>query len=103
MIITVGTKFFGLAREKALAHFFGTSDIANIFLIAFTLPMLVSNLISGSLAGGFIPIYTEIHHEKGREEADGFTSQLTVILAVAALILRFLTIIFAPKLVRLLA
>ena len=103
MIITVGTKFFGLAREKALAHFFGTSDIANIFLIAFTLPMLVSNLISGSLAGGFIPIYTEIHHAKGREEADGFTSQLTVILAVAALILSFMTIIFAPQLVRLLA
>lgn len=103
MIITVGTKFFGLAREKALAHFFGTSDIANIFLIAFTLPMMVSNLISGSLAGGFIPVYTEINHEKGREEADGFTSHLTVMLAIAALALSLLTVIFAPALVRLLA
>ncbi|MDD7363010.1 MAG: murein biosynthesis integral membrane protein MurJ [Peptoniphilus sp.] len=103
MLITIGTKFFGLAREKALAHFFGTSEVANIFLIAFTLPMVVSNLLSGSLSGGFIPIYTEIAHKEGREEADRFTSKLSVILALAALVLSLLAVIFAPNLVRMMA
>ncbi len=103
MLITIGTKFFGLAREKALAHFFGTSDVANIFLIAFTLPMVLSNLFSGFIAGGFIPVYTELAHREGRDRADGFTTTLSVVVAAAALALSLLAILFAPQLVHLMA
>lgn len=103
MLITIGTKCFGLAREKALAHFFGTSDVANIFLIAFTLPMVLSNLFSGSIAGGFIPVYTEMAHRGGEEEANRFTTTLAFAVAVIALILSVLAIIFAPVLVHVMA
>ncbi|MBS6525027.1 MAG: murein biosynthesis integral membrane protein MurJ [Peptoniphilaceae bacterium] len=103
MLITIGTKCFGLAREKALAHFFGTSDVANIFLIAFTLPMVLSNLFAGSISGGFIPVYTEMAHKGGDDEADRFTTTLAFAVAAIALVLSILAIIFAPTLVHLMA
>lgn len=103
MLITIFTKCFGLAREKALAHFFGTSAMANIFLIAFTLPMLVSNLFAGSLAGGFIPVYTELKDRKGREAADAFTTHLARLVAYIALAVGVCAAVFAPQLVHLMA
>ena len=103
MLITIGTKCFGLAREKALAHFFGTSDVANIFLIAFTLPMVLSNLFAGSISGGFIPVYTEMAHRGGKDEADRFTTTLAVAVATIALALSVLAIVFAPVLVHMMA
>ncbi len=103
MLITIGTKCFGLAREKALAHFFGTSAVANIFLIAFTLPMVLSNLFAGSISGGFIPVYTALAHRDGKEEADRFTTSLTWSVALVALGISLLAVLFAPQLVGLMA
>ncbi|MDU4448249.1 MAG: murein biosynthesis integral membrane protein MurJ, partial [Anaerococcus vaginalis] len=48
MIITILSKVFGLLREKALAYFFGVGMVADIFLIAFQLPMTFTNVISGA-------------------------------------------------------
>ena len=77
--------------------------MANIFLIAFTLPMVLSNLFAGSISGGFIPVYTEMAHKGGDEEADRFTTTLAFAVAVIALVLSILAIIFAPMLVHLMA
>lgn len=77
--------------------------MANIFLIAFTLPMVLSNLFAGSISGGFIPVYTEMVHRSGDDEANRFTTTLAFAVAVIALVLSILAIIFAPTLVHLMA
>ncbi|MCD1147247.1 murein biosynthesis integral membrane protein MurJ [Peptoniphilus sp. KCTC 25270] len=101
MVATILTKCFGLAREKALAHFFGTSEIANIFLVALSLPLLFTNLFTGSIAGGFIPIYNELENKEGTEKANLFTADLVNIVAVIVAGLAALAFLFAPLLVRL--
>lgn len=100
MVVTILTKIFGLAREKALAHFFGTGNMAEIFLVAFSIPMVLTNLFTGAIGTGFIPIYDEIKNNKTTEEADIFTSNLSNILAIFSFILSIIAIIFARPLVK---
>lgn len=103
MLLTVLTKCFGLAREKALAHFFGTSPMASIFLVAFSLPMVLSNLFVGTIASGYIPIYNQVNEAEGKEEAYRFTSNLSNILALMACGISLLAILFTRQLVGLLS
>ncbi|EGS29725.1 virulence factor MVIN domain protein [Peptoniphilus sp. oral taxon 375 str. F0436] len=82
MVVTVLAKVFGLAREKALAQFFGVSPMADIFIVALSIPMLFTNLLTGALGTGFIPVYNEIEEEKGHVRAELFTSNVTNTLAL---------------------
>lgn len=100
MIVTVLTKIFGLAREKTLAHFFGASAMADIFLVAFSIPMVITNLMTGAIGTGFIPIYDRIRTEKGRPRADLFTANLANVLAVIFAVVSLLGILGAKPLVR---
>ncbi|MGO1580951.1 MAG: murein biosynthesis integral membrane protein MurJ [Peptoniphilaceae bacterium] len=103
MIVTIISKVFGLAREKALAHFFGTSMIADVFLIAFQIPMTFTNVISGATANGYIPIYNEIEEKKSKNEADKFTANLSNIIFVITFLISIVGLIFAKPLVGLMA
>ena len=103
MIVTIISKIFGLAREKALAQFFGTSIIADVFLVAFQIPMTFTNVISGATANGYIPIYNEILETSSEEEANKFTSNLSNIVLLLTFFLSLLGLIFSKNLVNLMA
>ena len=103
MIITILSKVFGLLREKALAYFFGAGLVADIFLIAFQLPMTFTNVISGAVANGYIPMYDRIKSDDGKVKADKFTTNLANILFVISLVVTVFSIIFAKPLVKLMA
>lgn len=103
MIITILSKVFGLLREKALAYFFGAGIIADIFLIAFQLPMTFTNVISGAVANGYIPMYDKIRQRENKKSADDFTSNLANIIMLIFIIITIISIIFARPLVKLMA
>lgn len=103
MIITVLTKLFGLAREKALAHFFGTTFIADVFLIAFQIPMTFSNVIQGAMISSFIPAYDEIERTNGEENANIFTAKLAGHVFVLSFLVSIVGIIFTKGLIKLMA
>lgn len=103
MIVTVIAKLFGLLREKALAQFFGTAIIADVFLVAFQIPMTFTNVISGATANGYIPIYDKVKQGESKSKADLFTSNLTNITFLIAFIVSIIGIIFARPLVKVMA
>lgn len=103
MIVTILSKVFGLLREQALAYFFGTGLVADVFLVAFQLPMTFTNVISGAVANGYIPMYDAVSERDGKKSAFKFTSNLTNIIAFFTIILSILAIIFARPLVKLMA
>lgn len=103
MIITILSKVFGLLREKALAYFFGVGMVADIFLIAFQLPMTFTNVISGAVANGYIPMYDKIKEREDKRNADAFTANLSNIILIVFTIVTILSIIFARPLVKLMA
>lgn len=71
------SRIFGLVREVAMAHFFGTSTLQSAFVIAFRVPNLFRRLFGeGALGAAFIPIFTEIERTEGRERAQRFVSRI---------------------------
>lgn len=103
MIITILSKVFGLLREKALAYFFGVGMVADIFLVAFQLPMTFTNVISGAVANGYIPMYDSIREREDKNLADKFTANLSNIIFIVFALVTILSIIFARPLVKLMA
>lgn len=103
MLITIVSKIFGLLREKALAYFFGVGMVADIFLIAFQLPMTFTNVISGAVANGYIPMYDKIEEREDKKKADLFTANLSNVILIVFIIVTIISIIFARPLVKLMA
>jgi len=74
MLVATGiflSRVSGLARERALAHFLGTSFATEAFRAAMRIPNLLQNLLGeGVLSASFIPVYSRLLAE-GRERDAG--------------------------------
>lgn len=103
MIVTIIAKIFGLLREKALAQFFGTAIIADVFLVAFQIPLTFTNVITGATANGYIPIYDQVKNRSNVEKANLFTSNLANIAFIISTLISIVGIIFARPLVKFMA
>ena len=64
-VLTLASRFFGLAREIVAAHYLGTGLVASAFTVAFTIPNLFRKLFGeGALSAAFIPLYSRaIKHD----------------------------------------
>ncbi len=73
-IISLSTflsRISGLMRDMVSAQVFGLSKVWDAFVYAFMIPNLLRRLVGeGALSSAFIPIYTEVLNQKGKEEAD---------------------------------
>ena len=57
----LASRIAGLVRERALAHYFGNSDVADALKAAFRIPNLLQNLFGeGVLSASFIPVYARL-------------------------------------------
>ena len=48
---TLVAKVLAMAKDMAVASYFGTSDAVDAFFIALTVPMFVISVIAGSIPG----------------------------------------------------
>ena len=64
MLVALGilaSRVAGLVRERALAHYFGNSGVADAVKAAFRIPNLLQNLFGeGVLSASFIPVYARL-------------------------------------------
>ncbi len=77
----------GFVRERALAHFLGTSLFASAFRSALRIPNIIQNLLGeGTLSASFIPVYARLL-ERGEEEEAGRLAGavFALLLAIAGL------------------
>lgn len=102
-LVAVGillSRLAGFARDRAIAHYFGTSLFADVFRTALRMPNALQNLLGeGTLSASFIPVYAELL-EQGREEEAGRVAGavFALLLAVAGAI-ALLGVVLAPVLV----
>lgn len=86
------SKILGLIRDRLLAHVFSPDKI-DIFWAAFRLPDSIFQIvILGALSVAFIPVFTEILENKGRQEA--FEMARTVLNVFLAIFLLATVLIF---------
>ncbi len=96
-VLTLAGYVMGLVRDRVFAHTFGASGELDAYNAAFVLPELALDvLIAGGLVAPFVPIFTGLATEAGREAREFGRTILTyavVVMAIAAGLLA----IFAPQ------
>jgi putative peptidoglycan lipid II flippase len=101
---TFSSRILGFVRDMVLARLFGATPAADAFFVAYRVPNLLRELFAeGSMSSAFIPVFTEYHTRRGRDEAwelasAVFTTLLTVLTGIT-----LLGILAAPAIVWLLA
>lgn len=101
---TFSSRILGFVRDMVLARLFGATPAADAFFVAYRIPNLLRELFAeGSMSSAFIPVFTEYHARRGRDEAwelasAVFTTLLTILTGIT-----LLGILAAPAIVWLLA
>jgi len=85
VLANIGSRFFGFAREAVIANFFGTSAALEVFIIAFTLPELLTFIFFAAIPTAFIPA-KKSHEESGHDESELFWSGTILFASIFALI-----------------
>lgn len=67
--MSVIVKLTAMAKELMVAYRFGTGDDIDAFLIAFVLPALLINVVTGSISAAFAPVYIAVRENRGRSDA----------------------------------
>lgn len=98
------SRIFGLMRDIVMTKYFGTTNVADAFRVAFQIPNFLRLLFGeGALSAAFIPIYNDIGIKKGRSAQISFALNILSLLTLFLVILSLLGIILAPILVRIIA
>ena len=103
-LATFASRILGFIRDMVLARLFGATAAADAFFVAYRIPNLLRELFAeGSMSSAFIPVFTEYHTLRTRQDAwelasAAFTTLLTIVTAIT-----LLGILAAPLIVWLLA
>ncbi len=103
-VATLLAKACGLIRDSMIAGYFATGAAADAFMTASKLPtMLFDIVIGGVISASFIPIFSSVRENDGRERAEKFSGRFITLVFSVAVIISLLGIIFSGPLVTLLA
>ncbi len=90
------SRLSGLARERALAHYFGGSAALDAFRAALRIPNVLQNLLGeGVLSATMIPVYSRLLADGEEEEAGRVAGAIAALLALVAGGLVLLGVVFA--------
>ena len=103
MVCTIAFKILGFIREVLLSFFFGTSNIADAYLVSQTIPSVVFEFVGAGVTACFIPIYLKIKNREDGEAANRFVNTITTLTLVFSLIIIAIVIIFAYPVVKVFA
>ncbi|MGH9722418.1 MAG: murein biosynthesis integral membrane protein MurJ [Bryobacteraceae bacterium] len=97
------SRITGLAREIAMARFFGAGIANDAFVLGFRIPNLARDLFAeGALSSAFVPTFTR-YLAKSREEAAHLANLVATVLVLVVGAVCVAGILFSPALVSLLA
>lgn len=103
MLMTIISKISGLLREISLSYVYGTSNIADAFLVSFFIPSIIINAITIGISVGFIPIYTKILNNQSQKVADNFVNNLIIKIIFISTIISILGITFTENILSIVA
>jgi len=93
------SRLTGLVRDIAVAAFLGTQFAADAYWAAIKIPNIIRNLLGeGTLSASFVPVYSESLSgaDIDAEDAPRLARSVLGLVAVSALLLSALGVIFAP-------
>lgn len=95
MLLTVVSKIFGFIRESVMASVIGAGEIKSIYVTATTIPDIMMYTVVAGIVSAYIPIYTKVKNNIGKDKANAFTSNLINILMLCGFVAFVLVMLFA--------
>lgn len=90
--LTLVSRVLGYVRDALIAATFGKTGISDAFFLAFQLPNTFRRLVGeGALTSAFVPMFTKMRQQEGKETAVVFASDvITILIAfLVALVILF--------------
>lgn len=101
---TLGSRILGFIRDMVIAFFFGTTDAADAFFVAFTIPNLLRRLFAeGTMTVAVIPVFTENLIHNGKEEAVRIARITMTFMAIILTLAVIAGVIFSPEILTIFA
>jgi putative peptidoglycan lipid II flippase len=98
------SRITGLARERAIAYYFGNSAVADAFRAAIRIPNLLNNLFGeGVLSASFVTVYSKLRAQGKEGEADHVARAVFGLLAVVCSVLVLVGVLLTPLLIDIIA
>ena len=98
-LVTLLSRFLGLARETAKAYFLGVGVVADAFTIAFSIPNLFRRLTAeGATLTSFVPVLAEVEKKLGRESLKTYFAGFTFLYAALLFVFCTLFVVFSQPL-----
>ncbi len=97
---TLSSRILGFARDIILARLLGATMAADAFFVAYRIPNLLRELLAeGSMSSAFIPVFTEYHTLRSKQDTwelagAAFTTLLSIVTA-----LTLIGVVAAPAIV----
>lgn len=101
LLVAIGiflSRIAGLVRERAFAHYFGTSDAGDAFKVALRIPNFLQNLFGeGVLSASFIPVYAQnlaqsLNQNKTSKEKDITPSEIAYTIGALLFFVTFILV-----------
>jgi putative peptidoglycan lipid II flippase len=94
------SRIAGLARETVFAHYFGSSDAADVFRAAVRIPNFLQNLFGeGVLSASFIPVYARLRAMGKDDEASDVADAVATLLALVTSVLVLIGVLATPYII----
>ncbi|MCW9049537.1 MAG: murein biosynthesis integral membrane protein MurJ, partial [Deltaproteobacteria bacterium] len=91
----------GLVRDIVVARLFGAGMVTDAFFMAFTIPNLLRRFFGeGSLTAAFVPIFSEVFHQRGEKEAQQLANRCVSLLLAVMLIVVVAGVACSPWIVK---
>jgi len=95
------SRIAGLVRDVVVARLFGAGMMTDAFFMAFTIPNLLRRFFGeGSLTAAFVPIFSEVFHQRGEKEAQQLANRCVTLLLLIMLVVVSLGVLFSPWIVQ---
>ena len=96
------SRIAGLVRDMVIARLFGAGFATDAFFLAFTIPNLFRRFFAeGSMNAAFVPVFSEVYHLQGRDDARRFASKCWTLLFLVMAVFTLIGIWSSPFLVKL--
>lgn len=99
MIITILTRFLGLARDALVASSFGAGMETAAYIAAVSVPEAVFAIVGLAISTTFIPMLSEIKSKHGKDKMFEFSNNIISILSVICIVLSVLGLLFTKEVV----
>lgn len=103
MFIIIITKLLGFSRDIFLAYFYGADGLTDAYLISTSISTVIFAFIGMGIAASYIPVYTKIFHDRGRDAAENFTVNVTNAVMLLTTLLILIIMCFTNPIVKVFA